>query len=42
MEFCEIDDLLLSKEKFYIGTFVTQHNDLNLTHESPDWKQPVS
>ena len=30
----EIDDLLLKKEKFWIGTLVTQHKGLNGTH---DW-----
>ena len=30
----EIDDLLLQKEKFWIGTLVTQHKGLNSTH---DW-----
>ena len=30
----EIDDLLLKKEKFWIGTLVMQHKGLNGTH---DW-----
>ena len=30
----EIDHLLLQKEKFWIGTLVTQHKDMNSTH---DW-----
>ena len=30
----EIDDLLLEKERFWIGTLVTQHKGLNSTH---DW-----
>ena len=30
----QIDDLLLEKEKFWIGTLVTQHKGLNSTH---DW-----
>ena len=30
----QIDDLLLEKEKFWIGSLVTQHKGLNSTH---DW-----
>ena len=30
----EINDLLLEKERFWIGTLVTQHKGLNSTH---DW-----
>ena len=29
-----IEDLLLQKEKLWIGTLVTQHQDMNATH---DW-----
>ena len=32
----QIEDLLLKKEKFWIGTLVTQHQGLNSTH---DWNQ---
>lgn len=32
----EIDDLLLQKEKFWIGTLVTQHAGMNCTH---DWNR---
>ena len=32
----EIDDLLLAKEKFWIGTLVTQHAGMNGTH---DWNR---
>jgi len=34
----EIDDLLLKKEKFWIGTLVTQHKGLNGTH---DWNRKL-
>ena len=32
----EIDALLLSKEKFWIGTLITQHKGMNGTH---DWNR---
>ena len=32
----EIDDLLLEKEKFWIGTLVTQHTGMNCSH---DWNK---
>ena len=32
----EIDDLLLTKEKFWIGTLVTQHTGMNCSH---DWNR---
>ena len=32
----EIDDLLLQKEKFWIGALVTQHNGMNCSH---DWNR---
>ena len=32
----EIDDLLLEKEKFWLGTFLTMHSGLNNTH---DWNR---
>lgn len=32
----EIDELLLSKEKFWIGTLITQHKGMNGTH---DWNR---
>ena len=32
----EIDDLLLAKEKFWIGTLVTQHTGMNCSH---DWNR---
>ena len=32
----EIDDLLLAKEKFWIGTLVTQHQGMNGSH---DWNR---
>ena len=32
----EIDNLLLEKEKFWIGTLVTQHTGMNLSH---DWNR---
>ena len=32
----ELDDLLLAKEKFWIGTLVTQHSGMNSTH---DWNR---
>ena len=32
----EIDDLLIQKEQFWIGTLVTQHKGLNGTH---DWRR---
>ena len=32
----EIDELLLEKEKFWIGTLVTQHQGMNGTH---DWNR---
>mgnify|MGYP001801403034 FL=1 len=32
----EVETLLLSKEKFWIGTLVTQHQGLNGTH---DWRR---
>ena len=31
-----IDELLLEKEKFWIGTLITQHKGLNGTH---DWNR---
>ena len=32
----EIDDLLLTKEKFWIGNLVTQHTGMNCSH---DWNR---
>ena len=32
----EIDDLLLTKDKFWIGTLVTQHTGMNCSH---DWNR---
>ena len=32
----QIDDLLLQKEKFWIGTLVTMHKGMNLSH---DWNR---
>ena len=32
----EIDDLLLAKEKFWIGTLLTQHKGMNCSH---DWNR---
>ena len=32
----EVDELLLQKEQFWIGTLVTQHKGLNETH---DWRR---
>ena len=32
----EIDDLLLAKEKFWIGTLLTQHAGMNCSH---DWNR---
>jgi hypothetical protein len=32
----QIDELLLTKEKFWIGTLVTQHAGLNCSH---DWNK---
>ena len=32
----QIDDLLLQKEKFWIGTLITQHKGLNSSH---DWNR---
>ena len=32
----EIDELLLQKEKFWIGTLLTMHKGLNSTH---DWNR---
>ena len=32
----QIDDLLLEKEKFWIGALVTQHSGMNCSH---DWNR---
>ena len=32
----EVDDLLLQKEKFWIGTLLTMHKGMNSTH---DWNR---
>ena len=36
MKAVDIEDLLLQKEKFWIGSLITQHKGLNSTH---DWNR---